>query len=392
MKTRLHPFLAAALLAPLLAIAQIPTPEPIATTIPNGTPTLALTPTPTSTPAPSPSPSPAPSPAAAATSPTPSSGNLLSPEAARWRERALTAAGRPGTTVVAAREKTAAVSVVRGPTVIEGVVEGDVRSVQGDVFVLGQVQGGVSSVAGDVYVLGEVRGPINIVAGKLFQAGRVNGPVNTVSGGTVSQWSQPGTSSPNSANRINFSLGDYSRDVAGNFFASVFGFFWRAGWAVLWTALALLVVALFPQFIERGVAFLPNQPGRTVAIGVVWKIAYWLLVLAFFIASFLLIGLPFLFAMLVAQWALVLVGFPILFLAVGRRVLTRVPWGVTSLYRAVLVGGAAFGVVRVIPLVGDVAWWLTGIFASGLALRYLFSLRPAVSPAPAAPLPPTAAA
>jgi len=323
-----------------------------------------------------------PPPAVASTSP----GKTSAAQADEWRQRAATAAAKDSATVVEAGEKVPSISVVVGPTIIRGVVEGPVSSVQGDVFVLGTVRGGISSVSGDVYVLGEVLGPVNIVSGKLHNAGRVTGATTSVCGGNFSKWSS--TKSYSGAwNRSHVSP-DQWKHAAQQFVVSVFAFVWRASWAVLWIALALLVTALFTSTIEGGVGFLSNQPARTIAVGVLWKFAYWLLLIVFVIASFLLIGFPFLMLLLCVQWALVLLGYPILFLALGRRLIASTPGGATSIYGALLAGGAAFGVVRVIPIVGDIAWWLTGIYASGLAIRYLFSLRPPVpAPTPIPPLP-----
>ena len=305
------------------------------------------------------------SPCAAQPTPTP-----IPPDVAKWR--ALADSSKPVVEVLEGVEH-GDVSVLSGPVVVRGTVKGNIYVLSGDVFVLGTVKGDVSCVSGSVYVLGRVDGAVKIVSGKLFKSGCVGGETNVVTDGLSSGTSTTYSRTWNySGSPRHFEIGDASM----LYFLSLYGMAWRFCFGMLWLAVAILFAALAPNLLEHGQTLVTSDTAKSLAVGFVWKLIFWVLAIIFFLASFLLIGLPLLALLLAAQWALVVVGYSILFLWVGRRVLGRIMPGRTYYYRSIFIGGLLFAVFRLIPVIGTVGWWLTGIFAGGIAVRYLFATRP----------------
>jgi hypothetical protein len=154
--------------------------------------------------------------------------------------------------------------------------------------------------------------------------------------------------------------------------------------------LALLLAAIAPAMVKTWQPLVECSLARTIAVGFLWNIAYWMLLAAFVAASFLLVGIPFLLTLLVAQWLLVLSGLPVLLFGLGRWLLCFLGRTESSFYPEILVGGLAVTLLRLIPVAGEIIWWIVAALASGVAIRQLLTLRigQAPSQSPMLPAPP----
>jgi hypothetical protein len=247
-----------------------------------------------------------------------------------------------------------------------------------------------------------VDGPVDVCVGNIHQAGEVEGSTSLVFGKTFSI-SDGKSADEESSSDYNclifgkaFSIGNgkkadegsgsgynYSWNITSDvlaLFISAVALVLRLGFSLMWLALALLIAAVAPRMVESGRTLIRDTMARTFAIGLLWKLAYWLLLLVFTAASFLLIGIPFLLVLLIIQWLLVLLGLPALLLGLGRWVFHRFGRPAPSFYLAIFTGGVVVTLLRLIPFAGDVFWWAFAVLASGAAIRQLLTLRVHVAP------------
>ena len=146
-----------------------------------------------------------------------------------------------------------------------------------------------------------------------------------------------------------------------------FGLFpWPLGLIILfivgWLSLALLVGVFLPQQVYAVTMTLQENMLRTGLIGMLSYGVAFILAIVFAVS---IIGIPLSMIVLVLIWALTLLGLIGIASIVGHRV-ARVLWRAdASQIVAILLGGVLLGIVRVIPVLGWVAWLVLGIFGFG---------------------------
>ena len=146
-----------------------------------------------------------------------------------------------------------------------------------------------------------------------------------------------------------------------------FGLFpWPLGLIILfvlgWLALAVLVGVFLPQQVQAVATTLQENTLRAGLIGMLsYGVAFILAIV--FAAS--IIGIPLSMIVLVFIWALTLLGLIGVASIAGRRIAMMVWHADASQMIAILIGGVLLGVVRVIPVLGWVAWMVLGIFGFG---------------------------
>ena len=146
----------------------------------------------------------------------------------------------------------------------------------------------------------------------------------------------------------------------------------RSGLLVLWIALGCATAAIFQPAIARTQVELRQTPGRSAALGFLWLISFWILLLAGVVMALVLIGLPFILVVLVFDLALRVFGLTVTFAVVGEWVARRLNRPGVSIYAAVFIGACVLGLFRLVPIAGSFIWFAAALFGVGATLATRF--------------------
>ncbi len=268
-----------------------------------------------------------------------------------------------------AGERAREVVAIFGNSVVEGDVSGEVVAILGDVAVNGTAQEAVA-VLGNVHIAGVVRGDVVAVLGsvQLGPNARVEGEVVSILG-TVER--APGSVVQRSVNQVGggafqmpaldglkawFRHGfAYARPLA---VAEHLGWAWLIAGAFLGFYLFLALV--FGRAVDTCARTFEESPGLTLATSLltVLLLPVLTLLLAVTVVGPVLLSL--------AAFGGTLFGKAAFLNWLGRRV--TVPLGLRLPVLATLIGGLLLVIFYLVPIVGFVAWKLSGVLGLGMVV------------------------
>lgn len=252
----------------------------------------------------------------------------------------------------------------------------DVVAVGGNVRIDGRAQRDVVVVMGRLEINGEVERSVSCVGGTLVLGPRARiGRDVVLVGGRLERDDRARIG----GEFVNVSVGF----GGGQFFAPMdwgFGNWWgftpfawiaRTGQLFYWLLLALLTVALAGDRVSSASHAISREPFRMGAIGLVGLFALCFALLILVVLSFLIIGIPFLLALIFIWWLAYIFGAVAVFQSIGNRVMNMVGRPEASQIAIVLAGGLALGILRYVPFFGGLIW----LFASLVGLGSVFATR-----------------
>ncbi len=274
-------------------------------------------------------------------------------------------------------------------------------------------------MGGTVRVDGEARGDVVVIGGSLTVNGRAEnvvciggtlrvGPDAHVRGDLVNVGGHlrrsPGAQIDGEVVNVGISGFDWLPGLAGLGIGqwwgmSPFRVIHRLTQFVYWLLLALLTVALVGDRVSSAAHSIAREPVRLGAIGFVGFFALAAATGFLVLLSVLLIGLPFLLALLLFWWLAYIFGMVAVFQAIGARVSSLFGQRDATQLALVLGGAAALSVLHFFPWFGTLLWWSGGFVGLGAAFATRFgtnrpwygesaSIPPPAPPAPPAPPPP----
>ncbi len=245
-------------------------------------------------------------------------------------------------------------------------------------LVVGKTQtvGDAIAVAGDVIVWGRVTGDAVAVAGsvRVQGGGRVDGDAVSIGGEVVKEGDAYVGGETIGLGGWTWSAKRFVPSFTKNwFFSALVGRlvdFWNA---LLFAALAVVIVALFRVRMETvaGVAF------ERAGLSAVYGIVAWLLIIP--VAVLLLvtcIGIPLIaveILLVVAAW---IAGSVAVSLALGRRIGEALDLPIASAALATFIGAVVLGVIGLVPLAGDLVVFALSLIGFGAALLTGFGTDP----------------
>lgn len=307
------------------------------------------------------------------------------------------AAERMGGTVVVERGETVRgdLRAVAGTVVVRGNVTGDLQVSAGSVVVTGTVDGDVMGTAGSVQIDGRVGGSVQVASGSLSvgQHAVIEGGVDAGVGsaridGTIRGTARIGGETITVGPAANIG-GDlvYDGDLQRASSATVGGTVRHepdlvkgpgvhipalpTGAELIFSflanfALGALLLLAFPNFTDRTVTQIQDQPGRSGAIGLLLLIAIPIVAV---LAMVTVIGIPIGLLTIPLYIVLLWTGFVLCGFALGSWVLSRTEtesrWGALGLGLAVLV------VLGAVPIVGALLRFIALVIGFGGLLRCL---------------------
>ncbi|HDP94274.1 MAG TPA: hypothetical protein ENN40_02815 [Candidatus Aminicenantes bacterium] len=147
--------------------------------------------------------------------------------------------------------------------------------------------------------------------------------------------------------------------------------FFRAAKIIIWFVITLLTFVLFPRSVMYAEGVLSARTWRLGITGLGTLLVFIALTLLCLFLSFILIGIPLLFLLILAWFAVLVLGRTVVFYAIGRRLMQRAGYAGSSVPLALLVATVGFGLLKFVPLVGTAALLLLNLVEIGTGAAYL---------------------
>ena len=255
--------------------------------------------------------------------------------------------------------------------VAKGDIDGPVSLVSGNLYILGRVNGAISVIGGDATILGTVSGPVSVVGGNIRISGTINGSASTV-GGRIER--TPGASIVGETSTVGGSLNMFGPHFVHDWKFNHNGkpthalFWWRALMLVWWIGASALAVLIMPRPLENAARQLGAEPARTGAIGLLFWVVYLFILLMSVLLCFFIIGFPMLGLLVLGWLAVKWFGMTVVFLWFGRGLFQRLGWTATSDFLPVFAGAVVLGLLRMIPILGFLIWFVVDLLGAGIAI------------------------
>lgn len=138
----------------------------------------------------------------------------------------------------------------------------------------------------------------------------------------------------------------------------------------LWLIITLVVFAITPQKINDAEGVFENQPVKLGFLGVFSIFSFVFLIFISILLSFVLIGIPILFFLILAYFTVYIFGRTVVFYFIGDKIagglgLKKIP---PSLF--ILFGVALYGILMFIPVIGPILLILLNIFEVGVGVGF----------------------
>lgn len=245
------------------------------------------------------------------------------------------------------------VVAVFGDVRIDGRATRDVVVVGGRLEINGEVERSVSSVGGTL-VLGpnaRIGRDVVVVGSRLRRddSARIGGEfVNVSVGFGPDEWFTP----------MRWGWGNWWSYTPLAWIARTTQLFY-------WLLLALLAVALVGDRVSSASHAISREPLRMGLIGVVAVFALCFALLILVVLSFLIIGIPFLLALIFMWWLAYIFGVVAVFQSVGSRVMNLAGRPEATQISIVLAGGLVLGILRYVPFFGGLLWFVAALVGLG---------------------------
>lgn len=340
------------------------------------------------------------------TAPTPSP--QASPSAVTLPSQApsptLAAGAMKNTDVIEEGETEENVSRIGRNVIIRGTVNGSVSVVSGQCFVMGKVNGPVSVVNGSVGIIGRVNGPVSVVAGDIRVAGVVTGNCSAVGGrvikspgakvgGETVELGSDGLAGALVKKIAGFNAGNQFHHRSHPGYCPVSSLAGCSHFFVIWRLLAgiclifisLLLALIWPEHFAQTAGELGASPLKYFAVGFLFWVAFWVLLAIALLTSIILIGIPFLGALILLNLAIKWYGYTVLFTWIGHLIVRKLCKFEAAEIACVLTGGVVLVGLFSIPCLGFLLCFLAAKFAAGAAVFGAFRKRTIVIPDPQTP-------
>jgi hypothetical protein len=273
------------------------------------------------------------------------------------------------------------------------VARDDVVAVGGNVRIDGRATRDVVVVGGRLVINGEVERSVSCVGGTLVlgPGARVGRDVVLV-GGRLDRHDSARIGGEFVNVSLGYGFGDWFAPMqwgVGSWWGfTPFAWVFRTGQLFYWLLLALLAVALAGDRVSSASHAISREPFRMGAIGFVGVFALCFALLVLVLLSVLIIGIPFLLALLFMWWLAYIFGAVAVFQSVGNRVMNMAGRPEASQIAIVLAGGLVIGILRYVPFFGGLLWLVVSLVGLGSVFATRFGTgrpwirRPAPPPPP----------
>ncbi|MCP2520684.1 hypothetical protein NLC82_03425 [Candidatus Aminicenantes bacterium AC-335-A11] len=143
----------------------------------------------------------------------------------------------------------------------------------------------------------------------------------------------------------------------------------------IWFILAIILIAIFPNQISFASSQIEKKFWTVAGVGMLGILIFTGLTLLSVILSFLIIGIPILFLLILAGFIIQFFGRVVLFYFFGEKFLQAFNWKPGSQIVIVIVGVAIVSLIRFIPVIGLLFALCLSILGWGVVLKTRFGTR-----------------
>lgn len=272
----------------------------------------------------------------------------------------LVAAGEKEITVASGETRAKAINAFNARLSIQGKVAESVFLLGGSLRLDGEVTGDVICIASRVEIgqTALIGRDLIVIGGSLDKAdgSRISGELYNIR-------------THEDLKKITGSLLPFLPESQGLTFFKVIKIFF-------WLILSLLTLAIFPAAVAQVAASIPAAPLRHLGRGLLALLLFLLLLFAFLLLSFVLIGIPLLIVLMAAYFLILILGRAAVYYFIGDRACRWLRLHASPALFIVL-GVAAFTLLRFIPFIGGVVLVVLDLLAVGSAVGFLLRRRKA---------------
>lgn len=254
---------------------------------------------------------------------------------------------------------------ILGDVKLEGQAQGDVVAILGDIEVQGEVQGDVVAVLGDIEATEEIQGDAVAVLGDVAVKNKINGEAVSVLGSIILE--QGGEVF---GKITEVEIGQINENIHLDFppLAGFFSWWFKLVKLVFVFALAVLILAIMPNRVEKMAGSLEEEVIKKILVGLGVLVGTPIIVFALIIS---LMGLPLIPLFVGGLFLIRLLGFVAIALFVGKRI-ERVGGLEINTFIKLALGVLVLEGLRLIPVVGAIFWLLITILALGVVISTKF--------------------
>lgn len=147
--------------------------------------------------------------------------------------------------------------------------------------------------------------------------------------------------------------------------------FFRAAKIIVWFIITLLTFVLFPRVVMHAEGILAARTWRMGITGLGALVVFITATLLCLFLSFILIGIPLLFLLILAWFAVLVLGRTVVFFAIGRRMMQHAGYAGSSVPLALLTATVVFGLLSFVPVAGTIVLLLLNLVEIGTGTAYL---------------------
>ena len=140
---------------------------------------------------------------------------------------------------------------------------------------------------------------------------------------------------------------------------------------VLWLIIALIVFAIVPQKINGAREIFEGNIIKTGLVGLFSLFCFIFLLVTFIILSYFIIGIPFLFAIIILYLIVFLIGITVMFYFIGIRISEGLRLKKLTPALFILLGVVFYLILKFLPYMGNIFLLIMNIFELGIGVAFL---------------------
>lgn len=140
---------------------------------------------------------------------------------------------------------------------------------------------------------------------------------------------------------------------------------------ILWLIITLIVFAVIPQKIVRTEKVFSHHIIKTGAIGILTLITFLFMLFMFIILSFVIIGIPLLFALVLLYLVAFVIGRTVIFYFLGSKMSGLLKVKVNPAF-FIVIGTTIYAALKFTPLFGPIVLLAMNVFEVGIGVGFIF--------------------
>jgi len=250
------------------------------------------------------------------------------------------------------------------------IIDYSIVSFGGKIEIEGQVNGSIILLGGEIILKGEVSEDVVCFASKVKVSENAK-----ISGDLIAMGGQIDKEAKNKVKGdfffFKFNLKKIENTLFPNLSDSKTIFFIRAVRIILLLLIALIVLAVVPQKITRAAALFEPNILKIGATGIFSFFSALTLLLIFIVMSFVIIGIPFLFLLIILYFGIFIFGRTVMLFYIGTKLSTALKLKKITPALFIVIGITFYTLLRFLPVVGPLILIIMNVFEIGIGTAFI---------------------